>query len=125
MPISSAFCAPSAAHQLDVPPDGAVFLIFISSDDPETQQPWCPDVRASWPHVVAAFGADTAPELSVVRVGQRAEWRSEGNAYRRNWGVRGVPTLAKYRRVDGQVVETARLDENGIQDGEALREFLK
>lgn len=126
MPISKDFTVPSSARQLEVPPEpyAKSFVIFISSEDPETKQPWCPDVRASWPHIVAAFEGQTSPLLNVVQVGQRPEWRDPDNVYRKNWNVNGVPTLAKFQRVNGEVVETARLDENGIMDVTALHEFL-
>ncbi|KAK2602011.1 hypothetical protein QQS21_004437 [Conoideocrella luteorostrata] len=126
MPISKDFAVPSSAKQLALPQDAdaKIFVIFISSEDPETNQPWCPDVRASWPHVVAAFEGEISPKLNVVEVGQRPEWKNPENIYRKNWDVNGVPTLAKYQRINGEVVETARLDENGIMDVTTLHEFL-
>ncbi|GAB0133990.1 hypothetical protein EsDP_00002378 [Epichloe bromicola] len=126
MPISRDFAVPSSAKHLDVPSDAnaRTFIIFISSEDPETKQPWCPDVRASWPHVVAAFEGHSSHTLNVVEVGQRPEWRDPDNVYRKNWNVHGVPTLARFQRVNGEVVETARLDENGIMDVQALHAFL-
>lgn len=51
-------------------------------------------------------------------------WRSPENVFRKNWNVNGVPTLARYQQVNGEVVETARLDENGIVDEAKLREFI-
>jgi hypothetical protein len=75
MPISRSFAVPASAKQLELL-NGATraFIIFISSEDPQTKQPWCPDVRAAWPHVQAAFGTETAPTVSVVEVGQRPEY---------------------------------------------------
>ncbi|KHO01607.1 uncharacterized protein MAM_00608 [Metarhizium album ARSEF 1941] len=125
MPISRNFVVPASAKQLRLPDAASkAFVIFISSEDPETKQPWCPDVRASWPHIQAAFGGENAPTVSVVEVGQRPEWRSPENVFRKNWNVNGVPTLAKYERVHGEIVETARLDESGIMDEAQLRGFI-
>lgn len=74
MPISRSLVVPPSAKQLPLPDSASrAFLVFISSEDPETKQPWCPDVRASWPHIQAAFGGDEAPTVSVVQVGQRPE----------------------------------------------------
>lgn len=44
--------------------------------------------------------------------------------FRKNWNVNGVPTLARYERVNGEIVETARLDETGIMDEARLRGFI-
>jgi hypothetical protein len=41
--------------------------------------------------------------------------------YRKHWNVNGVPTLARFELVNGNVVETARLDENGIMDEAKLQ----
>ncbi|KAG5997749.1 hypothetical protein E4U54_002315 [Claviceps lovelessii] len=126
MPIIKDFVLPDSPQDLEVPsPVGTKgFLIFVSSDDPETRQPWCPDVRASWPHVVAAFEGQISPTLHVVKVGQRSEWKDPDNVFRKKWNVNGVPTLARFERVNGKVVETARLDENGIMDVSMLHAFL-
>ncbi|KAG6031979.1 hypothetical protein E4U41_007365 [Claviceps citrina] len=126
MPISRDFTLPSSPDDLDIPAhaDAHTFLIFISSNDPQTRQPWCPDVRASWPHVVAAFESQISPTLNVVEVGQRSEWNNPDNVFRKNWSVNTVPTLVKYRRLDGKVVEASRLDETGIMNVGALHAFL-
>lgn len=51
-------------------------------------------------------------------------WKSPDNVYRKSWNVGGVPTLARYERVDGRVVEVARLDEHGIMDEKRLQALL-
>ncbi|KAG5920046.1 hypothetical protein E4U42_006329 [Claviceps africana] len=126
MPIFKDYVLPASPGDVHVPSqaDAKTFLIFISSDDPETRQPWCPDVRASWPHVVAAFEGQISPVLNVIKVGQRGEWKDPDNVYRKKWNVHGVPTLARFERVNGVVVETARLDESGIMDVGTLHAFL-
>ena len=75
MPIVREFHLPGSARELELPsgPNARLFVIFISSEDPETKQPWCPDVRAAWPHIVTAFGGRECQAVSVVEVGQRPE----------------------------------------------------
>lgn len=51
-------------------------------------------------------------------------WKDPDNVFRKKWNVNGVPTLARFERVNGKVVETARLDENGIMDVSMLHAFL-
>lgn len=60
----------------------------------------------------------------MVKLILEVRWRSPENVYRKNWNVNGVPTLARYQQVNGEVVETARLVENGIVDEAKLREFI-
>jgi len=76
MPISTNFAAPSSANLLVLPndPKAKLFLAFISSDDPKTKQPWCPDVRATLPLIKATFSAADGEEVALVEVGQRPEY---------------------------------------------------
>jgi hypothetical protein len=75
MPLIPSFALPKSPAQLALPPDSAakLFLAFISSPDPATNQPWCPDVRAAMPCIEAAFSGDKAPGVGVVEVGQKPE----------------------------------------------------
>ncbi|OJJ45964.1 hypothetical protein ASPZODRAFT_17394 [Penicilliopsis zonata CBS 506.65] len=118
MPILKNFILPASARLLALPeaPKAKLFIAFIASDDPITGQPWCPDVRAAWPHIQGAFLAEEAPTVAIVAVGQREEWRDPKNVYRSSWNVHNVPVLARYQRVDGRVVETGRLTEGEILD---------
>lgn len=75
MPFIPSFSLPQSPTQLALPPDSAakLFLVFISSQDPATNQPWCPDVRAAMPSIEAAFSGENAPGVGVVEVGQKPE----------------------------------------------------
>lgn len=75
MPIVKDFTPPANAKLLQLP-DGPIprfFLAFVSSDDPITSQPWCPDVRAALPSINAAFEDQDAPTVAIVKVGQKPE----------------------------------------------------
>ena len=75
MPFLTNFTLPSSAQKLDVPEhsDAALFLVFVSSEDPATRQAWCPDVRAAWPTITATFSGEDSPNLAVIEVGQKPE----------------------------------------------------
>jgi len=75
MPLSTTFTLPSSPSALILPEDNkaSLFLCFISSNDPVTNQSWCPDVRAALPHIHAAFAGDGL-EGALVEVGQRPEY---------------------------------------------------
>ncbi|PYI07007.1 hypothetical protein BO78DRAFT_429284 [Aspergillus sclerotiicarbonarius CBS 121057] len=126
MPFLTNFALPGSAQQLDVPEhsDAALFLVFVSSKDPATRQPWCPDVRAAWPTITETFSGEDSPRLGVVEVGQKPEWRDPQNIYRAHWKVNCVPALVRYQRVRGEVVETGRLVEGEILNQEKLRKFI-
>ncbi|KAF2015055.1 hypothetical protein BU24DRAFT_423971 [Aaosphaeria arxii CBS 175.79] len=126
MPIFDHYKVPSSAQALPLPeePSAKTFICFIASTDPKTNQAWCPDVRAALPVLKRAFGGETAPELRYVHVGQIPEWRSSDNVYRKKWGVKSVPTLARYERIDGKVQETGKLEEGEILDSKKLKSLL-
>jgi hypothetical protein len=75
MPIQDHFQVPQSAQDLPVANDPAdkLFVCFISSTDPITKQPWCPDVRAALPHLEKRFSGQEAPRLAYVHVGQKPE----------------------------------------------------
>ncbi|KAJ5698647.1 hypothetical protein N7462_000652 [Penicillium macrosclerotiorum] len=126
MPITKTDTLPSSATQLNLPNDtGAkTFIAFVSSKDPVTGLPWCPDVRAALPFINAAFESDSAPSLAVVEVGQKEVWRHPQNEYRVNWNVTAIPALVRYERVNGHVSETGRLVEGQILDKDGLAKFI-
>ncbi|PWY91640.1 DUF953 domain protein [Aspergillus sclerotioniger CBS 115572] len=123
MPFLTNFTLPSSAQHLEVS-DAALFLVFVSSEDPATRQAWCPDVRAAWPTITATFSGEDSPKLAVIEVGQKPEWRDPQNVYRNHWNVKCIPALVRYQRVQGEVVETGRLVEREIIDQEKLQEFI-
>ncbi|KAJ9489853.1 hypothetical protein VN97_g3388 [Penicillium thymicola] len=124
MPITKHFTLPSSAKELTLSPDSKLFLAFISSPDPITKQPWCPDVRDALPHINNAFSGDDAPELAIVEVGQKPEWINPRNVYRTTWGTNNIPALVRYEQVNGKITETGRLVEAEILNKERLREFI-
>ncbi|QSZ31110.1 hypothetical protein DSL72_000673 [Monilinia vaccinii-corymbosi] len=126
MPVTKEFKLPSSPKSLDLPekPGQKLFLSFISSTDPVTQQPWCPDVRAALPVIEAKFAGDEF-EVRLVEVGQRSEWRVPDNVFRTTWNVDNVPTLVRYERVDGEVKETGRLVENEILNQGSLNDLVQ
>lgn len=75
MPIITNFTLPPSQDAFALPPDSnsAFFVAFLASRDPSTGEPWCPGVRASLPHLTAAFSGENAPQVAFVEVGQRAE----------------------------------------------------
>ncbi|KAH4188158.1 hypothetical protein HBI56_108180 [Parastagonospora nodorum] len=122
MPIQDNLQIPFSAQELPVPDDPAakLFVCFISSADPVTKQPWCPDVRAALPRLDAAFSSEDAPNLAYVHVGQKPEWKEMDNLYRKTWGVNAIPALVRYQRINGVVKETGRLVEAEIMDEEKV-----
>lgn len=78
MTIVDNFEAPNSPNALELPddPNSTYFIAFISSSDPTTKQPWCPDVRAALPIINAAFSAETDRQLAYVHVGQKVEYVS-------------------------------------------------
>jgi hypothetical protein len=75
MPIQDHFHVPLSVQELPIANELAskLFVCFISSTDPSTKQPWCPDVRAALPQLEKAFSSQDAPKLAYVHVGQKAE----------------------------------------------------
>ncbi|KAK8030160.1 hypothetical protein PG993_011451 [Apiospora rasikravindrae] len=124
MPILKSFELPESPEALSFDSPKPVFLLFIASKDPATGESWCPDVRASLPHIEAAFSADDAPTVGFVEVGQKPEWRERTNVFRTKWNVNNVPTLARFEQVNGKVVEKGRMTEDGIMDPATLKAFM-
>ncbi|KAE8392902.1 hypothetical protein BDV23DRAFT_150156 [Aspergillus alliaceus] len=126
MPLITDFKLPSSAKHLSLPEgvDAKAFIVFVTSDDPATGQSWCPDVRASWPVLKRTFSPSNAPELAVVEVGQKPEWKDLQNVYRTTWKIPCIPALVRYERVNGETVETGKLVEGEILDEQKLREFI-
>ncbi|EED19647.1 hypothetical protein TSTA_029240 [Talaromyces stipitatus ATCC 10500] len=126
MPIITDYKLPSSVDALDLTAESnsPFFISFHASRDPNTGEPWCPDVRAALPPLKAAFSADAGPRVAFIEVGHRPEWRDTTNVYRTKWNVRNLPTLARYERVDGKVKEVGRLVEGEILDSKRLKEFI-
>ncbi|KAJ6147452.1 hypothetical protein N7497_009434 [Penicillium chrysogenum] len=113
MPIIKNLALPSSAKELALTSASKLFIAFISSPDPITKQPWCPDVRDALPHINKAFAGDDAPELAIVE-----------NVYRTTWATKNIPALVRYEKVNGQVTETGRLVEGEILNKQKLLDFI-
>jgi hypothetical protein len=76
MPIQDHFELPKTAQELPLGdgPAASLFLCYISSVDPVSKQPWCPDVRAALPRLDKTFSSQDAPRLAYVHVGQKPEY---------------------------------------------------
>ncbi|CAI7611924.1 unnamed protein product [Penicillium glandicola] len=124
MPIIKNFTLPSSAKKLALSGDSKLFIAFISSPDPITKQPWCPDVRAALPYINEAFAGDDTPELAIIEIGKKPEWANPRNVYRTTWGTKNIPALVRYEKVNGDVTETGRLVEGEILSQQRLRAFI-
>ncbi|KAI0275137.1 hypothetical protein BC834DRAFT_851316 [Gloeopeniophorella convolvens] len=89
------------------------FVIFYSSRD-ENGRMWCPDCRDVEGAVERAFAPVDGPSGLIIYVGQKAEWKTEANAFRAEpWRVESVPTIVKLR----DAVEAGRLVDDEIAHG--------
>jgi hypothetical protein len=77
MSIIDSFEAPKSPQELLCPVDGGAnptfFILFLSSIDPVTKQPWCSDVRATLPLLNKIFSDSSSPVVHYAYVGSRAE----------------------------------------------------
>jgi hypothetical protein len=148
MPIRDKLRIPHSAQDLPLgnDPTEKLFVCFISSTDPSTNLPWCPDVRAALPRLNKAFSSEHAPRLALVHVGQKPEyvlflfdcgirprtrailtscrWKDMNNKYRKDWGINALPTLVRYQCIDGAVSATGRLVEGEIMDEKKLSKLV-
>ncbi|CAG8142585.1 unnamed protein product [Penicillium nalgiovense] len=124
MPITKNLTLPSSTKELALTSASKLFIAFISSPDPITKQPWCPDVRDAMPHINKTFAADDAPELAIIEVGQKPEWNNPQNVYRTTWATKNIPALVRYGKVNGEVTETGRLVEGEILNNQKLLDFI-
>ncbi|KAJ6258366.1 hypothetical protein Dda_6406 [Drechslerella dactyloides] len=88
-----------------------LFIFFIASDDPVTNQPWCPDVRAAIAPVQKAFSEDQREHnFATIRIAKE-EWKNPTNKFRLQWGLQAIPTLARYSlmTVDGESFPSIRM----------------
>ncbi|KAF2122570.1 hypothetical protein BDV96DRAFT_481323 [Lophiotrema nucula] len=119
MTIKDNFEVPKSAQELPLPdePNARFFVLYLSSIDPATNQPWCGDVRRTLPLLNKTFSADPSPEIHYAYVGSRYEYKEvPGSRFRTDWDITRVPTLARYERVNGQVKEVGRLVEGELLD---------
>ena len=74
MPIIRDFNLPKTASDLAVKSADAFFIAFLTSKDPQTNKPWCPDVVAALPTLESTFTGASKPQVAFVEVGQRPEY---------------------------------------------------
>jgi len=91
--------------------EGGRFLIFFSSRLPESNLLWCPDCLAVEDLIRNTFSCERGPSAVLVYVGQKSEWKTPDNIFRKEpWKVEVIPTIIKLdkagkeigRLVDGQ-----------------------
>ncbi|EME81560.1 uncharacterized protein MYCFIDRAFT_9434, partial [Pseudocercospora fijiensis CIRAD86] len=101
--------------------DSALFIVFLSSNDPHTGQPWHPDVRLALPSLETTFSHKDKRAI-FVPVGlpeERNPWRKDP------WRIINIPTVARYERdYTGQIKEVGRLIERNILDARRLQQLV-
>lgn len=70
--------------------DSPQYLIFFSSGTP----PWCPDCVDAQPAIQAVFGGAQA-DAHIVLVGEKPEWKTPENRFRKEFGIRCIPSITK------------------------------
>lgn len=61
--------------------------------------------------------------VSALLTGRR--WKVPDNVYRKDWGLKAIPTLIRYQRVNGEVTATDRLVETEVSDEDKLLRFVQ
>ncbi|TKY85882.1 hypothetical protein EX895_005423 [Sporisorium graminicola] len=103
----------------DVPPaqaDKPQYLIFFSSGTP----PWCPDCVDAQPAVQEVFAAGNV-DGHIVLVGEKPEWKTPENRFRKEYAIRCIPTITKV--VDGK--EVARLEDSECKSIDTVAAFVR
>ncbi|KAG8219581.1 hypothetical protein J3R82DRAFT_532, partial [Butyriboletus roseoflavus] len=86
-------------------------IIFFASRLPESNSLWCPDCLAAEDLIRNTFGSEQGPPAVLAYVGQRSDWKTPDNIFRKEpWKVKVIPTIIKLdeageeigRLVDGQ-----------------------
>ncbi|KAF1938026.1 hypothetical protein EJ02DRAFT_38315 [Clathrospora elynae] len=127
MAIIDNFEVPHSAQELPFPaqPNASFFILFLSSIDPVTKQPWCSDVRDTLPILNKMFSGSSSPTVHYAYVGSRAQYKeTSGSRFRIDWNIRNLPTLSRYERSsDGKVKEVGRLVEGELLDEKRTRDL--
>ncbi|KAH7886040.1 hypothetical protein F5I97DRAFT_1810045 [Phlebopus sp. FC_14] len=90
------------------------YLVFFSSR--VEGKLWCPDCVAVEELIYKTFGPEQGPSAAVVYVGQRSEWKSPDNIFRREpWPrLTAIPTIIRLsddiRLVERDVTEKLLAD---------------
>ncbi|KAN0061794.1 hypothetical protein ACQY0O_005787 [Thecaphora frezii] len=104
-----------------VPPTSSSthYLVFFSSGTP----PWCPDCVDTQPTLQRVFvdnAATNSAQAYLILVGERAEWKTPDNKYRKEYALKYIPTILKIQ--DGK--EVARLEDHACKSVEKLSAFV-
>ncbi|ORX37582.1 thioredoxin-like protein [Kockovaella imperatae] len=89
------------------------YLIFYSSF--VDGQMWCPDCRNAEQNVKEVFEGDDKPKGVILYVGDKPTWRDPENEYRKEYKLRGVPTMI--RMENGKEVARIEEDEDFLDKG--------
>ncbi|SNX84495.1 uncharacterized protein MEPE_03204 [Melanopsichium pennsylvanicum] len=92
------------------------YFIFFSSGNP----PWCPDCVDAQAAVGNVFGG-TNVDGHIVLVGEKSEWKTTDNKFRKQYGIKCIPTITKV--VDGK--EVARLEDSECKNADIVAAFVK
>jgi len=97
-------------------PVGDALVLFFGNLDASGRS-WCPDCRNIEDTVQTQLAR---PGSYIVYVGDRAQWKTPDNRYRKDWSVTGIPTLVSVK--DGK--EVGRLEDE-LEDAEKVAAFVK
>lgn len=85
----------------------SLILLFVASDDPITNQSWCPDCRNSKPiidKIVEEFQFNQQLVLAIIQVGQKEQWKTDDNPFRsHDLQISAVPTLISLKMVSSSL----------------------
>ncbi|KIJ66206.1 hypothetical protein HYDPIDRAFT_109190 [Hydnomerulius pinastri MD-312] len=98
-------------------------LIFFSSRIPETGALWCPDCVAVENLINNTFGSEQSPSAVLVYVGQKPEWKTPDNVFRKEpWNLTAIPTII---RLDEAGEEIGRLVDGQNSISEEVSSFIQ
>ncbi|EPQ28613.1 uncharacterized protein PFL1_03916 [Pseudozyma flocculosa PF-1] len=95
------------------------YLVFFSSGSP----PWCPDCVDAQPAIQSVFvdeKATNGAHAYMILVGEKPEWKTPENRYRKEYGLKCIPTILRIE--NGK--ETARLEDDECKSKDTLAAFV-
>lgn len=97
------------------------FLVFFSSR--MDGKLWCPDCVAVENLINETFAPESSPFAVLVYVGQKAEWKSQDNIFRKDpWCLTSIPTIV---RLNDAGEEISRLVEDDLLDPIKFSSFVQ
>ncbi|KAI6012403.1 hypothetical protein F5J12DRAFT_718288 [Pisolithus orientalis] len=83
------------------------FLVFFSSR--VDGKLWCPDCAAVENLINETFAPESSPFAVLVYVGQKAEWKSQDNIFRKDpWCLTAIPTIVRLNDVSRPRTQSMR-----------------